>query len=87
MSYALLRRECVLRTSSYIYAIHVHVLVFFLKVYKNSYLGVNLFYEYPDPQTRKSAIWLAGKMSKEGHAVALITGESTIEQRIAVLDR
>lgn len=37
--------------------------------------------------TRKSAIWLAGKMSKEGHAVALITGESTIEQRIAVLDR
>jgi len=34
--------------------------------------------------TRKSAQWLAGKMSKEGHAVALITGESTIEQRIAV---
>lgn len=38
-------------------------------------------------QTRKSAQWLAGKMSKEGHAVALITGESTIEQRIAVLNR
>ena len=33
MSYALLRGECVFRTSSYIYAIHVHVLVFFFKVY------------------------------------------------------
>lgn len=37
--------------------------------------------------TRKSAAWLAGKMSREGHAVALITGESTTEQRIAVLSR
>lgn len=39
------------------------------------------------PQTRKSAGWLAGKMHQEGHAVALITGESTIDQRIAVLNR
>ena len=38
-------------------------------------------------QTRKSAGWLAGKMHREGHAVALITGESTIDQRIAVLNR
>ena len=38
-------------------------------------------------QTKKSAGWLAGKMHQEGHAVALITGESTIEQRIAVLNR
>lgn len=30
---------------------------------------------------------LAAKMSKEGHAVALLTGESTPEQRIAVLNR
>jgi ATP-dependent RNA helicase DDX19/DBP5 len=37
--------------------------------------------------TKKSAGWLAGKMHQEGHAVALITGESTIEQRIAVLNR
>lgn len=37
--------------------------------------------------TRRSAAWLAGKMSKEGHAVALITGDSSTEQRIAVLDR
>ena len=26
-------------------------------------------------------------MNKEGHAVALLTGQSTVEQRIAVLDR
>ena len=30
---------------------------------------------------------LAAKMTKEGHAVALLTGESTPEQRIAVLNR
>ena len=30
---------------------------------------------------------LAAKMSKEGHAVALLTGESTPDQRIAVLNR
>ena len=38
-------------------------------------------------QTRKSAEWLAGKMNREGHAVALITGDSTTDQRIAVLNR
>ena len=32
-------------------------------------------------------MWLAGKMSKDGHAVALISGESSIEQRVAVLNR
>ena len=30
---------------------------------------------------------LAAKMSKEGHAVALLTGESSPDQRIAVLNR
>ena len=30
---------------------------------------------------------LAGKMSKEGHAVELLTGESTPDQRIAVMNR
>ena len=30
---------------------------------------------------------LDAKMSKEGHAVALLTGESTPDQRIAVLNR
>lgn len=37
--------------------------------------------------TRKTAVWLSGQMSKEGHAVALLSGELTVEQRIAVLDR
>lgn len=37
--------------------------------------------------TRQSAVWLAGQMTKEGHAVALLSGELTIEQRIAVLGR
>ena len=37
-------------------------------------------------RTRRSAMWLAGMMCKDGHAVALITGESSIEQRVAVLN-
>lgn len=31
--------------------------------------------------------WLAEKLSKDGHAVALLTGELEIEQRLAVLNR
>lgn len=38
-------------------------------------------------QTRKSAAWLAAKMVKEGHATALLSGEITIEQRLAVINR
>lgn len=37
--------------------------------------------------TRKTAGWLAEKMSKDGHAVAVLSGDLTVEQRIAVLDR
>ncbi|XP_044727949.1 DEAD-box helicase Dbp80 [Chrysoperla carnea] len=37
--------------------------------------------------TRKTAAWLAEKMTKDGHAVAILTGDLTVEQRIAVLDR
>lgn len=36
---------------------------------------------------RKTASWLAGKMSQDAHAVALLTGELTIEQRAAVINR
>ena len=39
------------------------------------------------PQTRKSASWLATKMTAEGHSVALLSGEITVEQRLAVLNR
>lgn len=37
--------------------------------------------------TRKTTGWLAGKMSKDGHSVALLSGDLTVEQRLAVLDR
>ena len=38
-------------------------------------------------QTRKAASWLSQKMSQDGHAVALLSGDITVEQRIAVLNR
>ncbi|KAL1514266.1 hypothetical protein ABEB36_003552 [Hypothenemus hampei] len=38
-------------------------------------------------RTRKTASWLAQKMSGEGHAVAVLNGDLTVEQRIDVLDR
>lgn len=38
-------------------------------------------------QTRATAAWLAEKMSKDGHAVAVLTGDLTVQQRIDVLDR
>ena len=37
-------------------------------------------------QTREAASWLAEKMTADGHLVALLSGEITVEQRIAVLD-
>ncbi|KAF8764327.1 ATP-dependent RNA helicase DDX19B like protein [Argiope bruennichi] len=37
--------------------------------------------------TKKTAAWLVEKMSKEGHDVALLSGELAVEQRIAVLNR
>nr|XP_018915812.1 PREDICTED: DEAD-box helicase Dbp80 [Bemisia tabaci] len=38
-------------------------------------------------RTRQTSMWLAEKMKKDGHAVAMLSGELTVEQRIAVLDR
>merc|ERR1711955_159908 len=37
--------------------------------------------------TRKTAAWLVEKMTKDGHAVALLSGELTVEERLNVLDR
>ncbi|XP_060534383.1 DEAD-box helicase Dbp80 [Cylas formicarius] len=37
--------------------------------------------------TRKTAAWLSEKMTQDGHAVAVLTGDLTVEQRINVLDR
>lgn len=55
--------------------------------------GVPLSILYPPslshllPQTRKTAGWLAGELSREGHQVALLSGEMQVEQRAAVIDR
>ena len=38
-------------------------------------------------QARQSASWLAEKMTADGHSVALLSGEITVEQRLAVLNR
>ena len=38
-------------------------------------------------QTGKAASWLAQKMTEDGHAVALLSAEITVEHRIAVLNR
>lgn len=38
-------------------------------------------------QTRKTASWLAVKMTRDGHSVGVLSGELTVEQRLAVLDR
>ncbi|XP_065655323.1 ATP-dependent RNA helicase DDX19A isoform X3 [Hydra vulgaris] len=37
--------------------------------------------------TKKSVNWLAEKLSKDGHAVGLLTGDLEIEQRIDILNR
>uniref|UniRef100_A0A671NE13 RNA helicase n=1 Tax=Sinocyclocheilus anshuiensis TaxID=1608454 RepID=A0A671NE13_9TELE len=37
--------------------------------------------------TRKTANWLANQLSKEGHQVALLSGEMAVEQRAAVIER
>ncbi|CAJ1084510.1 ATP-dependent RNA helicase DDX19A [Xyrichtys novacula] len=37
--------------------------------------------------TRKMAAWLAENLSLEGHQVALLSGELTVEQRAAVIER
>lgn len=38
-------------------------------------------------QTRKMASWLTTNLIKEGHQVALLSGEMTVEQRAAVIER
>ncbi|KAM3618070.1 uncharacterized protein V6R79_014861 [Siganus canaliculatus] len=37
--------------------------------------------------TRKMASWLTSNLTKEGHQVALLSGEMTVEQRAAVIER
>ena len=44
-------------------------------------------WHYSLMQTKKTAGWLAGELSREGHQVALLSGEMHVEQRAAVIDR
>lgn len=37
--------------------------------------------------TRKTASWLSDKMRKDGHAVCLLSGELSVDERVQVLDR
>ncbi|XP_032309759.1 DEAD-box helicase Dbp80 isoform X3 [Drosophila ananassae] len=37
--------------------------------------------------TRRTAAWLAAKMTTDCHSVAVLSGDLTVEQRLAVLDR
>ena len=54
--------------------------VFFLKI-------LFTFPMFSPSQTRKTASWLAAELSKEGHQVALLSGEMVVEQRAAVIER
>jgi len=38
-------------------------------------------------KTRKTASWLASKLTQDGHCVALLSGELDVSQRLAVLNR
>ncbi|CAB3366691.1 Hypothetical predicted protein [Cloeon dipterum] len=53
----------------------------------NIYGGITVGQAIIFCHTKKTASWLAGKMTRDGHSVALLSGELTVEQRIAVLDR
>nr|XP_046221842.1 ATP-dependent RNA helicase DDX19A-like isoform X2 [Oncorhynchus gorbuscha] len=37
--------------------------------------------------TRRTAGWLAAELTKEGHVVALLSGEMTVEQRATIIER
>jgi len=38
-------------------------------------------------QTKRTASWLSEKMTKDGHAVALLSGELNVDQRANVIGR
>lgn len=53
----------------------------------NIYGGITVGQAIIFCHTKKTASWLSGKLSRDGHSVALLSGELTVEQRIAVLNR
>ncbi|XP_050430963.1 ATP-dependent RNA helicase DDX19A-like [Adelges cooleyi] len=52
----------------------------------NIYGGVTIGQAMIFCQTKKMALWLAKQMTDQGHAVTLLTGELTVQERIVVLD-
>ena len=48
---------------------------------------MNYLFLYFFLQTKKTANWLTEKMTRDGHAVGLLSGELQVEQRVAVLKR
>ncbi|CAD7078289.1 unnamed protein product [Hermetia illucens] len=57
------------------------------KAIQNIYGGITVGQAIIFCHTRKTATWLSGKMSQDGHSVAVLSGELTVEQRLLVLDR
>ncbi|XP_037028078.1 DEAD-box helicase Dbp80-like [Bradysia coprophila] len=53
----------------------------------NIYGGISIGQAIIFCQTRKTAMWLAQKMSQDGHSVGILSGELSVEQRLNVLDR
>lgn len=54
---------------------------------QNIYGGITVGQAIIFCHTRKTAGWLAGKMSSDGHSVGVLSGDLNVEQRLAVLDR
>jgi ATP-dependent RNA helicase DDX19/DBP5 len=53
----------------------------------NIYGGITVGQAIIFCHTKRTASWLAGKLSRDGHSVALLSGELTVDQRIAILNR
>lgn len=48
---------------------------------------ISLMDFFVSSQTRRTAAWLSQKLTRDGHAVALLSGDLDVTQRIAVLTR
>ncbi|KAF4518747.1 hypothetical protein B566_EDAN006151 [Ephemera danica] len=53
----------------------------------NIYGGITVGQAIIFCHTKRTASWLSEKLSREGHSVALLSGELTVDQRICVLNR
>lgn len=67
--------------------IFCHVIRTLSMIFLNFVWSQCFLYVFLSLQTRKTASWLAIKMTKDGHSVAVLSGELSVEQRLAVLDR